>query len=306
MKTVFNSRQTVHVWASQIQKAGRNSTRSIFFQGPSIYSYGHHFEMARFAQGDDGAPVVLITTRHYSVATTRHLSYVHRGISQYVSFVVPSFTDHAENITHLVQAVRNEKGRLERARVHLSFHQMNKFIEAVQGYYKTFRSQIDEKDIESSVTQDLSTILSDNFLSNNWISAYDERRKRAEAEQEKKEALRSAIWEERARQAAIKEQAELDKWKAGESSQRYFSSTALRISGDKVETSRGAEVPTIEARMLYRMLKSGKDIVGCRVGYFTVSQVTETDVHIGCHVIPMTEVERIGSLLIAEPKTVGV
>lgn len=306
MKKVFNSRQTVHVWASQTQEEGRNSSGSIFFEGSSIYSYGHHFEMARFVEGNNKSPVVLITSRSYSVTTARHLSDVHRGVSQYTSFVVPSFTDHVENLTYLVGCVREEKGRLEKARVLLHFGRMRRCLGAVQRYYTAFRSQIDAKPIESSVAQDLSAILSENFLSDEWMSAYEERRERAEAEQEKKEALRRAMWEEQARQAAIKEQAELEKWKAGESSKRYFSSTALRISGDKVETSRGAEVPTIEARMLYRMLKSGRDIVGRKVGHFTVSQLTETDIHIGCHVIPMSEVERIGALLIAEPETVGV
>ena len=49
----------------------------------------------------------------------------------------------------------------------------------------------------------------------------------------------------------------------------------------------------IEARKLYRALKAGVNVVGQQVGYYRVSHVTDQELIVGCHKIPLTEIERI-------------
>jgi hypothetical protein len=49
----------------------------------------------------------------------------------------------------------------------------------------------------------------------------------------------------------------------------------------------------IEARKLYRALKAGLNVAGQHIGYYTVTRVTETEIIIGCHTIPLAEIERI-------------
>lgn len=41
MKTVFSSSELPHIWAAQKQDHGR-AQANVFFEGPKIYSYGHH------------------------------------------------------------------------------------------------------------------------------------------------------------------------------------------------------------------------------------------------------------------------
>ena len=62
--------QTCHVWAQQNAATyyGRAKDGRISFEGPTIFSYGHHFPMAHFARPD----VVLVTTERYSVSTSAH------------------------------------------------------------------------------------------------------------------------------------------------------------------------------------------------------------------------------------------
>ena len=67
----------------------------------------------------------------------------------------------------------------------------------------------------------------------------------------------------------------------------------LRVKGDTVQTTHGANVPVIEARKLYRALKAGVNIEGQQVGYYRVTRVTESELVIGCHSIPLSEVERV-------------
>lgn len=72
-KRVFaDAHQVAHVWAQQRQTDGRNPSKNIYFEGATIYSYGSHFALARFA----GPGVVLVNDNSYSVTTAKHQSCV--------------------------------------------------------------------------------------------------------------------------------------------------------------------------------------------------------------------------------------
>jgi hypothetical protein len=100
---------------------------------------------------------------------------------------------------------------------------------------------------------------------------------------------------------AIEEQDKLEQWLAGGSIHCYFEVTRLRVNykADTIETTKGAEVPVIEAKKLYRAMKAGLNIIGQRVGHFEVRSIDETNLTVGCHVIPLSEIERIAPAVMA-------
>lgn len=72
MKTVYsNNAEVFHLWANQVQK--RAKCGNVFFEGPSCYSYGLHYELGRLIEYN-GHTVALINNRGYSVTTSRHIS----------------------------------------------------------------------------------------------------------------------------------------------------------------------------------------------------------------------------------------
>jgi len=73
MKTVHTPEMVAHLWANQSQAVARNSGGSFFFEGPTIYSYGSHFPIARIVE-HNGRKVVLFTSRGYSMTTSRHIA----------------------------------------------------------------------------------------------------------------------------------------------------------------------------------------------------------------------------------------
>lgn len=76
----MNNKETAHRWAHQTSARGAGS--NLFFEGETIYSYGHHFPIARlFAHPKTKAQCVLFTTRGYSSSTARHKSYVSSACS---------------------------------------------------------------------------------------------------------------------------------------------------------------------------------------------------------------------------------
>jgi hypothetical protein len=128
-KTVFQrSSEVAHVWAQQRQASGRNPMGNIYFDGHTIYSYGSHFPIARFAYGKGGKPimldgkqVVLFTTRTYSNTTAGHLNDV-RGVLRGLDVVVIEvdrpeyYASNKDNLKDLwlsleVQAESNVKAR---------------------------------------------------------------------------------------------------------------------------------------------------------------------------------------------------
>ena len=87
MKKVFTNKMVSHVWAQQTQEEGRNSSKSLFFENETIYSYGYHFPIAKFIPGTS---YVLFNTDFYTKTTRLHQNLVRRAISSDYQFNLPN------------------------------------------------------------------------------------------------------------------------------------------------------------------------------------------------------------------------
>lgn len=71
MRTVLrNTDEAAHVWAAQTQQHGKAG--NIFFEGPTLYSYGPHFPISKVYTLDTGERIALFNSRTYSSSTGRH------------------------------------------------------------------------------------------------------------------------------------------------------------------------------------------------------------------------------------------
>ena len=278
MKRVFRNHDEVcHVWAQQTQSEGRAG--NIFFEGKSIYSYGRHFEAARFVDSE----TVLLNEYRYSVSTAQHLSLIRQAVRHKRVFTVPSMTDHRANVVYLIEQARDHFDKAKRARKHADWEIRSgrETAETTRAYITKFQVAVPDSHVE--LWQALHT---DTYL-NSEVQATLLAKARA-AQAAEREATKQA------RLAREREEAErLEQWVRGELDWGRFSAMRLRVKGDTVQTTHGANVPVIEARKLYRALKAGMNIEGQQVGYYRVTRVTESELVIGCHNIPLSEVERI-------------
>lgn len=82
MKHVYTNSELPHVWVHDWRRLGngRNSTDSFYFQQNTIYSYGHHFPIARIIDMPNGDTVSLFTGHDYSNTTARHKSETYRAL----------------------------------------------------------------------------------------------------------------------------------------------------------------------------------------------------------------------------------
>jgi hypothetical protein len=289
MRSVFSNRQCVHVWASRSQEHGKGP--SIFFDGPTIYSYGRHFPMARFVDTPQGM-VCLVSRRTYSPTTSKHQSYVRCAIPSYVyTFHVPEIgCPHAEALAQFVEDRDASILAASRARVNVAQH-LEAAEEAVR--WHNLYAACFGQDARIDMPEDIREAMAGALMQSRERAAAD----RQQAQE--REALRNAEYAEREA-----------RWLAGDDVSLWYVGdmpTRLRLSrdGETIETSRGAEVPRSVAPRLWVLAQSCRAAqhpwtpTGAeRVGSFALREVTaQGDLVIGCHTLTFAELERFAAVL---------
>ena len=70
MKKIYNSNaQVFHLFANKLQDEAKTSTRNVFFNNNSIYSYGYHYKLGLHLDNN----AMLINNKGYSVTTSKHI-----------------------------------------------------------------------------------------------------------------------------------------------------------------------------------------------------------------------------------------
>ena len=288
-----------HYWANQIGESAKTSNGNFSFEGRKLYSYstviGLHF-------GD----TVLLTNHSYSITTSSHLSDARQASNHLRQFTLECEVDslkYANSLKECSQAIAldaitefqfNTKKAL-RARSNKDY-----YITTALHYCNRLAKLMNEanvlENVDTSVINTAELMKSIAFNSTKLdsyinVNVKESLQREAKKRKQAKEELRLA------------NQDKLNAWLNGESlqmSNQYLRSfdIHLRIKDSKVQTSQGAEVPLDEARTVASYLLSGKDtsnLIGEKIGYYTVRSITDKFINIGCHKIPLSEVKRLFS-----------
>jgi hypothetical protein len=288
-KHVFRNNMVAHVWAQRNQSHGRSSNGHFYFEGDTIYSYGTHFPIAKFYDTARG-PVVLFTTKGYSVTTSAHMSRVSGAIPAGIPiYHVPEVyighhynaRDYGERYMSLItQAARARKSG------EYLLGQAIRLAAECRDYCAAF-------DVPCP---DLPEIKEETLAEARRIAAESAK---AKAEQERKRRERDA--------AALVEK--IAEWRAGSLGDYYplrHAPCMLRVRGETVETSWGADFPADHARKVWpairRLYASGstyrRNGHAIHLGHFTIDGIAgDGTVRAGCHTVPRAEVERIAAEL---------
>ncbi|HCE45530.1 MAG TPA: hypothetical protein DET40_18475 [Lentisphaeria bacterium] len=272
-----NQSEVAHYWGNQIQSEGR--ANHIFFEGKSIFSYGRHFEIARFANSN----AVFFNPRRYSSTTCQHQSLVRHAIPANVEvFQIDGFDNsHSENIKQLLDKVTDLRAKACRARLHKNFYLMEckNLIAKIEKYLEIFhcKSELSESHIKLI---DSFRATKDNLLSEETVKAI-----REQQEKERQEKIREC-------------KQKIQDWLSFKINHiPALDYVYLRIRDGIIESSRGARVRLESARMLWDKIKAGEPVRGIQVDNFTVISMTDTILQIGCHKIEMIEVYRLAKAL---------
>jgi hypothetical protein len=312
MRKVFSSAsEVIHVFAQRTQSEGRSG--NVFFEnatysGPEdvrLYSYGRHYELARFIKGKDGSEAVLINDKGYSSSTSKHICWTRQATRDKKQF----FTTLTE--TSLVFDSLKKNG--------LSLANANKpekYIEEADYLFARYSEFCDwsgikpEKEIVSLMnkvfkSEDPKTAANKVFKKE--VKARNEAKKREAQRAKERAAQNKAIaverekrYKETSEETAARHLQEFRSYKRSRIEVKNDDDQdRLRLSknGKNVETSQHISVSVEAAKLLYTLIKAGRDIKGHNIEGYTVISINGT-LKIGCHAINMEDVVSIGEQLL--------
>lgn len=295
MKKVFANRiSCAHVWAAQSQAEGRAG--NVFFDGPTIYSYGRHFPIASFQRG-----IVLYNCDGYSNSTAKHKLTV---ASALYGLGVKRIDVSKRFVTG-----DDPKGCLE----DFGARREVLLLKAAGARSRT-ESYLAEADMIESQARDYAQAFKlrapkfKPFERERFAAMIAKQRAAAKLDNERRTA-EYAEREKRYRERAAKREAQypivLDAWRRRELLPREEYSTIdcysdkpteLRLSKDgaSVETSRGADVPIRDAKLLWTLIHATRlnrqPITDTAqfgdVGAFRLREIdADGNATIGCHTL---------------------
>jgi hypothetical protein len=276
MRKVFSSHSALaHVWANQLQNEGRSA--NMFFNGASIYSYGSHYEIAKFVDAPNGEQVVFINSNGYSSSTGKHTNHVLHAIPKNIkSFSVP-FTRgggywnvgqyfELNDLGGIIEKISVEIDRLLTSQLSAR--------SSTSQFYQASRLRANQIEI-----CDLFNIKLPNEPEN-WLKA-SEKATFLDATASDRQKVKEA-------KELVRIKEHLAKWLNHEfNGQLYNIPIHFRLSkdGSNIETTKGAKVSKIEALKLLAKVRANQDVIGEKIGGFTVLGHNDQDITIGCHVM---------------------
>mgnify|MGYP001382625090 CR=1 FL=1 len=292
----MNNAELFHRWANRVKDHGKSG--NVFYEGPVLYSYGHHFPLAVLTSKKtaEGREIVLVNSRKYSVTTGKHKGMAVSASRHKAHIYVPAPKSpaHPSNLVSLNAETVAACTRLVtiRSGVVYAENAARDAVEDAKLYRKTF---LKGRGHVVPLPKDFDTIM----------EKARERGARHDAARAVVDERRQAEWKRRRELDALADVEKIAAWRAGESV--YLSWNApcmLRLKPghpDTVQTSMRAEIPLSHARRVYGLIlgimAKGEDWESnghtIPVGVYKVDKITASgELHAGCHTITSDEIAR--------------
>ena len=308
----MNNSQVAHVWAQQTKASGKGS--NFYFDGPTLYSYGRHFVVAEFAKNKRGETCVLFNNARYSISTGRHQSYASRAING----STPRFTVNDPTAGRYSQATQHHANLAAYAAdLRAAVTKASKARKADNAEWY-LRDAAGEREQALAYAKFFGLRVKPSMFPDPRDADVLAKFKALDAKDAARQARARKLAEKRAAEAKAKRAAEyaeaLTEWRAGERNSLPYDRDmpiALRVNGDIVETSWGAQVPVQDARRALAYIAQtvtnlaesgaserhiGRDV--CRIGEFSLDMVRANgSIVAGCHNIPGDEIVRLSAVL---------
>ena len=320
----MNNNDVAHAFSRDPFSQGSGS--NFFFEGGKIYSYGHHFCIAKVLS-DTYPRVALMSTQGYSSSTARHMSRVRSAISHwdlvYVNDANGDWIDNLQCFVHdleqQISALVNSRTQLQKERASAGLVEVDRNLVRYLDLLKQMKikvtvkgqSRIEHKDTVRKVLKIRK------LIDSGEMGVAKLEKGLATAERAGKRAQKAADKKTYARELEA-----ISRWYTGERRHIYELRThalpeyyekergmkrqefdlkpnaLLRVSedGKKLETSKAYNMELGAAHIIYKKLQKGKAL-GIDVDGWNVSTVTDDVIVIGCHTVPMVEIERIAEEL---------
>jgi hypothetical protein len=311
-----NYSEMSHEWATNPDRNIRCGNG--FVEDKVIYSYERHFPVAKIVEDKGGNKIVYMTLDTYSSTTAGHIRDTESAVSHlkklymlHVPRSAPSNYDHERNIGYWVGKIKEDLGKIDKAREWKSGYLSSPRgrITQIEKYIEHFKIKLDKE--TKKVIKDAQD------------TKWDKQIEEYQLKVQEKKAYELAHWPEisakreadKAKRAIAKEKAEkkkweedIAKWRSGKKyrlSYNYRGGVLLRYDEqeNRIMTSKNVYVPVEAAKKLYnrvqKVLKQGGCSDNCndKILDYQVKEISTEQLVIGCHTIPITECDLIAQQL---------
>lgn len=320
-RTVFDNMQCAHIWAQQTQDYGRSHNGNLYFEGPTIYSYGKHFPVAHIVDSE----TVIHNMDSYSISTSQHQHRAYVATWHYSKRLYLPCEALINFILLQEQGfyTRDSSNALKNAIEREIFNETTKLLKSAA---KRRKASLKNADLNSAyqlivhtriALEKLGLPLCDDLgrkaqriksQSDELLSGYEN-----EIKQERKREKQRRKEQERNRKINIGNA--IRQFREGRHYDRMLlmdQPVMLRTNGDYIETSHGAQFPRFEAENAFRLIKycrntgaafnrhvdTSQPVKMYKLGHFYIDRVdSEGNVKAGCHEVRWYEIERLAKQL---------
>lgn len=292
MKRVFsNGDQVLHLWANQSQTDAR--CKNVFFNGKSCYSYGYHYELGRMITFR-GVQIAMINDSGYSNTTSKHISSAWHAVSHLPRLksnnLGPEYVRQAlvDKQDVLISDIFDQFNRIKFWQ-DCKFEKSDWLFEEIEEFNKLCTLlKFDELKLEFDMSEMLG-LLNDHVKYRQYKQSLNETpealAKKEQARLRKLDLSREKL------------EAKIELWlrsiEGNYNELRELEPQLIRVRGDKVETTRGAEISLEVAKKILRRVLNKQIKTGEAVGPFTFGSITDDIVRIGCHRLSLKQAKEV-------------
>ena len=315
MKKYYTHHQQVaHVWVHTgtgglYTPEYRTSTTETYFRS-------YNTPIAKRVNAD----VIIIDASHYSNTTSKHQDSVFRAsthLNQLFTYIDVDATVE-DNITYYLRDMETQITTLSKARTNIEpYHSFNRSKQQIERWCRVYGVELPKELPLLEEQMDAS------------YKGFVQRRAEVESKREQKERERSAFIEAMKPRVERMRGDEIPLWRqhktidvdnyfdhAEQTRAKYFGVAFkgsycfdgflnnnqrfnhIRLSkdGKYLETDGHATVPIREACVLCDLLDKGKDVIGLKIGQYTILEKNEEYLKIGCHKFQWSELEHLRTI----------
>jgi hypothetical protein len=263
---------------------------NVFFSRGSLYSYGHHFTIARYVKSKTGATILFYNSDSYSITTSGHQSAARQALSHRTLISIPGAGTGTERdvFDRLTREVKPLLDKLAVAR------KPELYLDKIA----TLKSAADAyaEHTGAKVPKEFKALCS---ITDSAEVAEFRKREGARIARERKQAIKAA---------QEKDAQSIADFRTFKANRIYIAdgTDRLRYNAEarRIETTQCVQIPVTYARQFWQMIEYARrtgdysTIVGFRVlDSFAVRTFDPEKIEIGCHTIPLSEIDAMAAAL---------
>jgi hypothetical protein len=280
MERVRDIYTVAHHWANRIGEGAKAS--NLFFEDENIYSYGHHFLIAKHVTNQRGERAVLFTQRTYSRSTSAHVTIVKNASSHLDKLYVPDpELPQEELFEKWYSQIKRLAGSLPNARRPQKYIlDIQTVFEEAKRYADFFGIAMPEVLVRAGEIQNFEQY-HDVLQKERELRKADEKRARAEALRLQKMKLK--CWRK----------FEIDHLSTADG----FDYLRFNKANGRIETTQRVEFSITAGRQLYGVVLAMIEKGGCTncgetfLGRYSISEINNAFIRVGCHKVSLTEIK---------------